>query len=40
MLYKNIETKIQKLKSKGLIENIDFRIVYFSDKTEIKIISK
>jgi len=34
------KNKIKELKSNGLIENVDFRIVYFSSQAEIKIIKK
>jgi len=36
MAYKNISQEVQKLKEKGLIENIDFRVVYYSSNAEIK----
>jgi len=35
---KEIEQKVKLLKTQGLIENIDFRIIYFSDKAELKFI--
>jgi hypothetical protein len=34
----NIKAKIAELVSKGLKENEDFRIVYFSDSAEIKML--
>ena len=30
------EMKVQELISQGMQENVDFRVVYFSDCTEIK----
>ena len=36
----DIESKVAFLKSKGLKENIDFRIVYFSNQAEIKMIGQ
>jgi len=32
-----LKIKVKTLKEKGLIENKDFRIVYFNDKAELKI---
>ena len=36
MMTKDIEIKIEKLKKSGMIENKDFRVVYFSSSAEIK----
>ena len=38
MDYNNEAKIIEKLESRGLKENLDFRVVYFNDKFEIKII--
>jgi len=34
------ETKLKELKEQGLKENIDFRVVYFSNKSEVQMIRK
>lgn len=36
MMTKEIQIKIDKLIQNGMIENIDFRVVYFSSSAEIK----
>ena len=38
MITKETQEEIQKLKQQGLIENVDFRVVYFSSSSEIKFI--
>jgi len=40
MIYKETQKKIDKLKEKGYEENVDFRIVYFGNKFEVKMIRK
>ena len=32
-----VKSKVASLKEKGLVENKDFRVVYFEDEAEIKI---
>ena len=34
-----VKMKAKTLKEKGLVENKDFRIVYFADEAELKIIN-
>jgi len=34
-----VNLKAASLKEKGLIENVDFRIVYFEDEAEIKVMN-
>lgn len=34
-----VKSKVASLKEKGLVENKDFRVVYFEDEAEIKVIS-
>ena len=40
MICNETEKKVEILKSKGYIENINFRVVHFGNKTEIKMIRK
>ena len=40
MICNETNIKVQILISQGLTENVDFRIMYFSNKTEIQMISK
>ena len=40
MFTKNIKEEIKILKSQGKIENKDYRIVYFSNNIEIKLIKQ
>ncbi len=40
MICNNTKMKVQKLLSQGLTENVDFRVMYFSNTTEIQMINK
>lgn len=37
MSIKTVQMKVKTLKEKGLIENKDFRVLYFGDEAEIQI---
>jgi len=38
MICNETERQVQELISQGKIENIDFRVMYFSNKTEIQMV--
>jgi len=40
MICNETKKKVKKLISKGYVENVDFRVFHFSNKTEIQIIKK
>jgi len=40
MICNDTKNKVKKLIKQGLKENIDFRIVYFSNKTEVQMIRR
>jgi cytochrome oxidase Cu insertion factor (SCO1/SenC/PrrC family) len=40
MICNNTKDKVKELIKQGLKENIDFRVVYFSNKTEVQMVRK
>ena len=40
MICNETNIKVQELIAQGLVENVDFRVMYFSNKTEVQMIIK